>query len=93
MCALAPEVCMQGVCPCSNPVITRPGPLRQRNGGRAGRRSKVRDGQGPEVEQGVRQQQRSEKDDFQPDDSKGLAAGGFVNRVFASFSVKSKNLD
>lgn len=51
--AHVPKVCMQGVCPCSNPVITRPGPLRQRNGGRAGRRKEGRDGQGPEVEQGV----------------------------------------
>lgn len=40
MCAFVLDVCMQGVCPCSNPVITRPGTLRQRNGGRARQRQK-----------------------------------------------------
>ena len=59
MCVLVLEVCVRGVCPWPNPVITRPGRLRQGNGRRAGQGGESRDGSGPDVEQGVRQQQRS----------------------------------
>lgn len=51
----APAVCMQGVCPCSNPVITRPGApeAEERKEGWVGRGEEKWDGQRPKVEQGV----------------------------------------
>lgn len=54
-------------------------------GGRAGLRRGRRDGQGPKVEQGVRQQQRSEKMTFSLTTQRVWLPGGF------GFKKKTKN--
>lgn len=79
---------MRGVCPCSNPVITRPKPLRQRNGRRAGRRGGKRNGLGQEVEQGVCQKHGSGKMTFSLKAQRVWQLRGiWTNRVYASFSM------
>lgn len=67
---LAVHVCMQGACPCSNPVITRPGAPEEEPGPEEG----WKDGQGAKGwVAGLKT--RLEKGDFQSDDSKGAAWG------------------
>ena len=84
--ALVPEVCMQGVCPCSNPVIARPGApeAKEPEEGWAAKGGKgwtgAKGGAGGLTTTEIR------TDDFEPYDSKGLAAWGDLDKkVFASF--------
>lgn len=71
--ALVPEVCMQGVCPCSNPVITRPGPLRQKRRREGWARKGMKGWTGAKGGAGGLTTTEIRKEDFQPDDSKGMA--------------------
>lgn len=71
---------MQVVCPCSNPVITRPKPLRQRNGRRDGRRGGKKEWTGARGGAGGLSATRIRKDDFQFEGSKGLAAQGDLDK-------------
>lgn len=83
--ALVPEVCMQGACPCSNPVITRPGAL-EAGKRREGWAEKGRKGwTGAKGGAGGLTTTEIRKDDFQPDGSKGLAAGGIWINSFCLF--------
>ena len=79
---LVPEVCMQGVRPCSNPVIARPGAPEVEEWEEGWVEKGGKGWTGAKGGAGGLTTTEIRKDDFEPYDSKGLAAWGIWIRKF-----------